>query len=261
MEAQLRDLGLADCMTRVTAVDGKQDSLEGHGYVPSNNAAQWRMKPSEIAVFESHKLVWKKIVDQEIPLAMVLEDDVVFAPGAGAALKVLVNGKFEGDAIKLDGIPGKMRFGCEQGNMGGMSSRSILEIMPSSASYLISFDGAKRMLERSLEYSEPVDLMMFAPHPNWQVFQAFPAIAAQGMFIREIDMLATDENIRHSERLNGKSFKTNLIKAPIGYRLRAKLRRRLSKIANALWKDRVLENQGGFVGEIPLLNESWEYRR
>jgi len=66
----IRDYFLFDELTRFEAVEG----------IPSDDSDQrtdrLKMLPTEIACTQSHINVWQKIVDDDIPMAIILEDDV-----------------------------------------------------------------------------------------------------------------------------------------------------------------------------------------
>jgi GR25 family glycosyltransferase involved in LPS biosynthesis len=68
-----------ECINVIEAFDGKfqeNESKKEKKYIPkfSNN----RLRPGEIGVFISHLRIWKKMVNDNIPIAMVFEDDAQF---------------------------------------------------------------------------------------------------------------------------------------------------------------------------------------
>lgn len=88
MQEQFRRLGMD--VERFPAVYGKaltkEELRRHHSRVRSYIALQRKMEPPKVAVALSHSGVYQTIIDRNLPYALVLEDDVVMAPGFPEAL-------------------------------------------------------------------------------------------------------------------------------------------------------------------------------
>ena len=88
MRRQLDERGLA--FERIPAVDGKTlaaaDLKRGFSPIRSFVASKKRMSEGEIGCALSHVAACRRIVAENLPCALILEDDVVLAPGFAAAL-------------------------------------------------------------------------------------------------------------------------------------------------------------------------------
>ena len=76
VKAQLDALGLA--FERITAVDGAQLPAD-HPRLQKKRFLLEQKKPAvigEVGCAESHRLIWQRMLEQNIPYALVLEDDI-----------------------------------------------------------------------------------------------------------------------------------------------------------------------------------------
>lgn len=75
MEKQFHDIGLS--AERVSAVRADEVTITTQ---PLASHSLMRMRPplvrEELACLESHAIIWRRIVDEGLPMALVLEDDV-----------------------------------------------------------------------------------------------------------------------------------------------------------------------------------------
>ena len=89
MDEQLKRLGVD--YERVPAVDGRalspEERARGFSRVRSFIAAKKRLSDAEVGVAMSHVACCRRVLAEEEPYALVLEDDVVLADGFPAALK------------------------------------------------------------------------------------------------------------------------------------------------------------------------------
>lgn len=89
MDEQLKRLGVD--YERVPAVDGRaltpEERVRGFSRVRSFIASKKRLSDAEVGVAMSHVACCRRVLAEEEPYALVLEDDVVLADGFPAALK------------------------------------------------------------------------------------------------------------------------------------------------------------------------------
>lgn len=134
MEAGLHGLGLAG--ERIEAVTRDAVPRDLHTSVP----------PSYVASRLSHMSAWQRLIESGAPAAIVLEDDVVFAPSfvdfTDPAIATL-----GADLIKLETYRRRVLLGGNAQRVG--STSSVRELQSShfgAAAYLISADAARRAL-------------------------------------------------------------------------------------------------------------------
>ena len=156
----------------VPAVDGNTldlDELSQQGVYDDSLARQKfsrSLSRNEIACTLSHVNVWRKMIADDVPMAMILEDDVMLAPDiADAITAALDQAPANWDIIQLyhdcrEQIPiGEhlVRFPC--------TSR-----MPvGSAGYLIRRSGAEKMVAHALPVCYPADSLLGRSH-RWGVW-------------------------------------------------------------------------------------------
>jgi GR25 family glycosyltransferase involved in LPS biosynthesis len=176
MESALAQLGLAG--ERIDAISRDR--------VP--RAGDLGMPPSYVASRLSHMYAWQRLVDSGAPAAIVLENDVVFAPSfidfAGPAITSL-----GADIIKLETYRRPILLGARS-RPAGTASR-VRELQSShfgAAAYLISANAARRALaEPSLDRLHTDRFLFGRGGPNLlrrNVLQADPAPCVQLMLVK-----------------------------------------------------------------------------
>ena len=258
MNAELTRAGLGE-VERFPAIDAR-GGVETPRYAPRSWGPYWTMRPSEIAVFESHRAVWERVRDGNAPAAVVFEDDILAATGLGFAVEDLAREAHLFDVVKLDGAPGVIRLGPESW-IGGQKVRSIVQVQPSAAAYVLSAEGADKLLKRSQRYSDHVDDFITRPHPGWRAFQLVPALALQGMWSASDRADQVPGAVAQSARETDSEWAKDYDKGPAPYRIAKEIRRAARKAARNLWADKALIQKGGALEEIPLSPEIAPYRR
>ncbi len=247
MEAQFARAGLVGAQ-RFSATDARQsNALDGNGYV-AGVGSRWGLTISEIACFESHRAIWKLMVDQGLPAAAIFEDDAELSVHAGTIVQELLNHATSFDLVKLDYSPRVLRFEAET-KIGSVTVRPLLEMAPSAAAYILSLEGCRKLLDWSESYSDHLDDFLTLPRPDWRMFQCFPACGVQMMWAR--NQGTADHLVKTSERTQDKSINSGLDKGPVWFRLRRELQAVSRKLKWRLGGQSRLLRQGGFVGLIP----------
>lgn len=188
MQAQLEALGIAPI--RVPAVNGR-DPVER---ARSSAAPYAQLSPGEIGCFESHRRIWKRMVDEGTPVACILEDDMLVA-GDFATLDIPDAILNTVDLIKVDYDPtSQPLYGAERIPVTDMRSISrMLTTERSTGCYIVTLRGAGRLLAGTRNYMLPVDTMMFGTHSRlfWtlDVWKLRDAAAIQMTMFQEADNL------------------------------------------------------------------------
>ena len=135
---------------------------------------------TEVGVFLSHRLAWRRIVDDALDFAFIFEDDAEIDPAAFAALVEFVNLERPAwDYVLLPAQP--IRNGTS------VASRGDFMLMRPDApplraiAQIVSFAAAKRLLDRTLPFDRPVDTLM---QMTWVTGQ--PVLVASPSPIRDV---------------------------------------------------------------------------
>jgi glycosyl transferase, family 25 len=108
----------------------------------------------EIACTFSHLNIFQKMVDEDIPMAMVLEDDAIFAPGAESRLcDALAEAPADWEVLQLS--TESRGYVPVTDNVGRFPSPTQLPV--GSAGYLIRKAGAVKMLAHGFPIAFPAD--------------------------------------------------------------------------------------------------------
>lgn len=180
MEAQLTALGVT--FTRFRAVNG-YDPAE---IVKNDMAGFANLAKGEIGAWESHRGVWREIIRNGRP-AIILEDDVMLSSDF-RRLEFSQELLAEADIVKLDYFRQPSTYGTRKIPVGG-DDRYVQRLVGSerlASAYLVTVDGAKRLLKGSERYFLPVDELIFRAHSQlfWslRIWKIMPAVATQMRF-------------------------------------------------------------------------------
>lgn len=156
-----RDLPSAELFEAVNGRDPAQiQSIKTHDgslYAPHYPFA---LRPAEIGVFQSHRKIWQKMVDEDIDYALVTEDDLQIDPVRfSAALKVIERHATPDHYIRL---PVKQR---EVANQVIEEQDGLRLILPKviGLQCICQFVGrsaAARLLKMTEEIDRPVDTFL-----------------------------------------------------------------------------------------------------
>ena len=118
---------------------------------------------SEIGCYLSHCNLLRRIADEKIAVAIVVEDDAGFAPDFAEVATAAARIPHPWDMILLHTHPKRKteKTLCRLGVAGRVVCR-MAERTAGTAGYLISLSGAKKLLEHCNEISEPVDVRFSA---------------------------------------------------------------------------------------------------
>lgn len=251
--------GIRDQIVRFSAKDANNpETIEKAGYSPAQWGARWSLTRTEIAVFESHRALWKKVAEGSNTAAVIMEDDIFLSPKIRSETMNLVGSGLKFDVIRLDGCKREQRYGPKKNDHPNL--REILQTVPSAACYLVSKAGAEKLLARSQSYCDHVDDFLFAPRNGWLTFQLWPAVAVQGMFCKSETFHQFSGEISTSVRTSVQSELETPDKGPIAYRIGKEAKRFVAKCRRKFGSDRQLIHRGGVVGFPPLAEGLPEYR-
>jgi GR25 family glycosyltransferase involved in LPS biosynthesis len=111
---------------------------------------------TEVGVFLSHRLAWRRIVDDGLDFAFIFEDDAEIDPPAFAALIQFVTlERSAWDYVLLPAAP--IRSGTPIACRGGLGLIRPDAPPLRAIAQVVSVDAAKRLLDRTLPFDRPVD--------------------------------------------------------------------------------------------------------
>ncbi len=163
------------------AVNGRDpDQIAGVQLHPGNLHRPhypFALRPAEIGVFESHRRIWRKLVDEEIDLAIITEDDLRIDPARMAeTLQVLAPIASPDHYIR---IPVKQREVPVQTLAEQNGLRLILPkvIGLQCVCQMVGRHAAKRLLAATEQIDRPVDTFM---QMHWLTGQPIHALLGSG---------------------------------------------------------------------------------
>jgi glycosyl transferase family 25 len=180
MVAQLEALGVP--FARFPAVNGYDPAA-----IADAGAASFApLSGGEIGCWESHRRIWRAVVERDLAGAFVLEDDVILASDFGrlAFPPELVA---RCDVVKLDAFRQPASYGGARIEVGeGRHVQRLLGNERSTGAYFVTGRGAARLLALTRDFFLVIDEVMFrrASRTVWDlvVWKIMPAVAVQARF-------------------------------------------------------------------------------
>lgn len=260
-EAQLVHGGVTN-PRRASAIDASAapNGVITDRYKPHRGGPYWEIKPSAVACFESHRVIWEAFLASSNETISVFEDDMLVSETAGAVIKRLSANAEAFEFVKLDGAPQQVRFGAAE-VVDGLELRPFRQVAVSSAGYLLTRRGAEVLLEVAETYCDHLDDFLTREHAGFRAFQLFPAVSIQAMFVELSGHPDVPASAAGSERTGGTSHTAGLSKGPWHYRLAKEWSRVRMKATRSLGGDRTLLAQGGAICQVPLAGDLPAYRR
>jgi glycosyl transferase, family 25 len=114
---------------------------------------------TEIGVFMSHRLAWRRIVDDALDFAFIFEDDAEIDPSAFAALIEFVTlERSAWDYVLLPAQP--IRGGTPVASRDGFALMRPDAPPLRAIAQIVSTGAAKRLLDRTLPFDRPIDTLL-----------------------------------------------------------------------------------------------------
>ena len=152
IESQLAAAGFH--AERIAGIDGDKLPEFLLSYFPHS-----LLSPGEIGCYASHLLVWRTIVERDLPHALVLEDDVQIENDAAELVDELLRVLPQGwDYVHMDGRPRSRGFAARplRELIGKRKLVRFSRIPDGAVAYLISNQGARKLLVPMVRLA-PVD--------------------------------------------------------------------------------------------------------
>lgn len=114
----------------------------------------FELTQNELGCFLSHKKAWQECVDKNIP-TIIFEDDFCLLPHFEQAIQFLLNDDLDWDAVRLQGLSN-----VEQQVVKSVGQFSVVKNLGDAVgatAYMIKPSVAKKLIEASVDISEPLD--------------------------------------------------------------------------------------------------------
>jgi GR25 family glycosyltransferase involved in LPS biosynthesis len=135
---------------------------------------------TEVGVFLSHRLAWRRIVDDALDFAVIFEDDAQIDPAPFAALIEFVTAeRWAWDYVLLPAQP--IRNGAAVARRGGLALLRPDAPPLRAIAQIVSLAAAQRLLDRTLPFDRPVDTLM---QMTWVTGQ--PVLVASPSPVRDV---------------------------------------------------------------------------
>lgn len=178
---------------RVPAVDGRKWSREKIASFVSDECGAFP-NGGEIGCFLSHQQCWEIAASSNHDYTLILEDDIIPSSDASLILKNLNIAAIQSDVIYLEMEPGRTWIGNPIVPLGnGYDIGRLKSDESGSAAYIVSRNGARKLIASSVKYSEPVDLLLFSNlRHSMNILTVRPGIFCQEMYLKpKIERSAT----------------------------------------------------------------------
>ena len=242
-----------------SAVDGMTLTSKDitHYYPHSYLNNRWELTPADIGCFESHRRVWKIIIERGLNNALIFEDDIYLVPSLLKRLTSIIDSGLEYDLVKLDTFLTTMRLGALNTQIDEIQIRRLLSPVASAAAYMISKQGCISLVSRSKKYCDPLDGFITKNLTEEKIYQLIPAIAAQQGKMKEFqsDEMCEVPSVYKGQR--GKIDKNfpHRNKGPLWFILNREFRRFGRKLLAIFYGDKALIQKGGVVTKVKLLKD------
>lgn len=128
------------------------------------------LQPGEYGCAQSHLNILKQIVDEQIPLALVVEDDLVVANGLQLVANTLANLPADGELMMLNVWTAHLARDASSGHTELF--RRVTVPSYTTLSYVVSLEGARKLLEYCSPIKEQIDYAFRTHGHKLVVYQA-----------------------------------------------------------------------------------------
>ena len=156
MVARLEKIGLN--FTLYPGIDGKANQAELLKSVDVKASLRNMGRPiliGGIGCYHSHLGVWKEFLETSSPIALVLEDDVVFREDFLTAIQLAIEAEAHWDLLKLNCIRAKLPV--TQMTLGHYQLNAYVGPNTGTGAYLIKRETAKKLLSKMLPITRATD--------------------------------------------------------------------------------------------------------
>lgn len=188
--------------TRVSAVDGLGVGANNSGYNPKLNKKHFRnpLMPGEVGCYLSHIECWKRIVEEDLAMALILEDDVAIGGDLAIILRSIEQLPADWDIIKLSVPPKQKKVTGSVPLIKGFNLCQYRKIPAGTGGLVVSHVGAQKLLESRKEFGRPVDIdLQFYWEFGGRIFgvEPFPIANSPNWLKSDIDSRGSRRRFRN----------------------------------------------------------------
>ena len=183
MTAEFQRAGLP--FVRIAAVDAQDPKVAAAALsAPPSVREGARISPGAYACLQSHRLAWRRMLDDGQSHGAFFEDDVLMAPDLGfLAREDWVPP--DADVVKLETFRVRVQLSRRrQLAAPGWDLARMMSAQIGAAAYILCAETARRLLALTENLGEPVDQLIFNPAYGFAgqavIYQMVPAPAVQG---------------------------------------------------------------------------------
>ena len=189
---------------RIVAVDGTDPALIARAATLPVGFTGHRRGPSHLACFESHRQVWRAILESGDPFGIVMEDDVVLAKDFSRLLSADWV-PYDADLVRLETYMMPTRLDrAPVGRVEGRAIRRMRSTMGGTGAYVIARPAAARLLQETEAIYENIDAVLFDTRSplfsSLRIYQLIPAPAIQGHRLPQVRAQGWAESTLQTER-------------------------------------------------------------
>lgn len=237
MTAEFRRAGLP--FERIVAIDASDPAVAVQALAVPLSSRNFRISPEAYACLQSHRLAWRRMLDEGHAYGVFFEDDLLLTPDIAF---LCADGWVPSDAevVKLETFGVRVHLSRQRFRIG--PNRALARMVSShvgAAAYVLRADTATKLLMLSENHGEPVDQLLFNDSCGFSdravIYQMIPALAVQG-----------DRNLPHKRKFKTGWQATSIPKRhaagqgvvpDVSEGKAARLLRRLREERRSLWED------------------------
>jgi glycosyl transferase, family 25 len=211
-------------------------AVDGAGLSPQEVAESYaprRFRPrypfaltmTEVGVFLSHRLAWRRIVDDGLDFAFIFEDDAEIDPAPFAALTDFLSAERAAwDYVLLPAKP--IRSGTPVASRGGFTLLRPDAPPLRAIAQAVSRDAARRLLDRTLPFDRPVDTLM---QMAWVTGQ--PALVASPSPVRDVSLKSGGSTVQRKSMSFAERLRHEALRPIYRAQVLARYRRHLKQVS------------------------------
>jgi len=179
---------------------------------------------TEVGVFLSHRLAWRRIVDDLVDFAFIFEDDAEIDSSAFSALVEFVTLERPAwDYVLMPAQP--IRSGTPVARRGGLTLLRPTAPPLRAIAQIVSLDAAKRLLGRTLPFDRPIDTLM---QMTWVTGQ--PVVVASPSPIRDVSLMTGGSTVQRKSMSLAERLRHEALRPIYRAQVLARYRRHLKQV-------------------------------
>jgi glycosyl transferase family 25 len=155
---------------------GPQEQARLYSGVLNKKQYHTELVGGEKGCYASHIQAWKMLLDSEHDVMVVLEDDVQLSEHFRSVITALVNLDMAWDMVKLIGRT-KEKVQAKRGLCEGFELIDYARVPSYTAGYVLSREGAQKMLQSRVPFGRPIDVdLRFWWENDMRILGVWPAV-------------------------------------------------------------------------------------